>query len=55
MTVPDPAETLPAPDAASGQPSPESQQLYPGSLMPARQWANPRGAISLGVPSLGLA
>ena len=52
VTVPDPAETLPAPDAASGQPSPESQQLYPGSLMPARQWANPRGALSLGVPDL---
>lgn len=48
-----PAETLPTmPDVTHEGPSPESQQLYPGSLMPARQWANPRGAIALGVPNL---
>ena len=45
VTVPDPvAETLGA--------APASQELYPGSRMPARQWADPRGAISLGVPDL---
>ena len=54
VTVPDPVtETLPAaPDAAREGPLPESQQFHPGSLMPARQWADPRGAISLGVPDL---
>ena len=53
-TAPDSVtETLPAlPDAAHEGPSPGSQSLYPGSLMPARQWADPRGAISLGVPDL---
>ncbi|MDE2838459.1 MAG: sortase [Chloroflexota bacterium] len=53
VVVPDPSETLPVmPTAAQEGPSPASQQLYPGSLMPARQWADPRGAISLGVPDL---
>ncbi len=54
VTVPEPiAETLPTiPDASLEGPSPESQRLYPGSLMPARQWADPRGAINLGVPDL---
>ena len=53
VTVPSPTETLPTmPDTVHEQPSPASQELYPGSLMPARQWANPRGAINLGVPDL---
>ena len=54
VTVTEPvAETLPPmPDTAHEGPAPESQQLYPGSLLPARQWADPRGAISLGVPDL---
>lgn len=47
-------ETLPPTAAEAGHdgPSPASVQLYPGSLMPARQWADPRGAISLGTPDL---
>jgi sortase (surface protein transpeptidase) len=28
------------------------QELYPGSLLPARQWADPRGTIALTAPSL---
>lgn len=54
VTSPDPVtETLPAlPDAGREGPSPGSQPLYPGSLMPARQWADPRGALSLGMPDL---
>ncbi len=45
VVVPDPvAETLGA--------APASQELYPGSRVPARQWADPRGAITLGVPDL---
>ena len=53
-TAPEPVtETLPTiPGASFDGPSPESQHLYPGSLMPARQWADPRGAISLGAPDL---
>ncbi len=46
-------ETLPTvPGTQHEGPSPASQQLHPGSLLPARQWADPRGAISLGVPDL---
>lgn len=53
VTVTDPVETLPTmPDAARDGPSPAGQQLYPGSLLPARQWADPRGAITLGAPDL---
>ena len=53
VIVPDPAETLPAmPATAHEGPSPAAQELYPGSLMPARHWADPRGAINLGVPDL---
>ena len=29
-------------------PEPEAQLLYPGSLIPARQWADPRGTLDLG-------
>ena len=54
VTVTEPVtDTLPRPDAdADRAPSPAAQDLYPGSLLPARQWADPRGAISLGVPDL---
>ncbi|MCY4583505.1 MAG: sortase, partial [Chloroflexi bacterium] len=54
VTVPEPVtDTLPSmTDADHGSPSPAAQALYPGSLLPARQWADPRGAISLGVPDL---
>ncbi len=54
VTVTEPVtDTLPRPDiAADRAPSPAAQELYPGSLLPARQWADPRGAISLGVPDL---
>ena len=48
-------ETLavaPAPPAAAERPSPAAQILYPGALLPARQWADPRGAITLGQPDL---
>ena len=47
------SETLPRATATAHEgPSPAAQELYPGSLMPARQWADPRGAINLGVPDL---
>ncbi len=54
VTVTEPvSETLPrATGTALEGPSPAAQELYPGSLMPARQWADPRGAINLGVPDL---
>ena len=54
VAVPHPvSETLnPAQDTAGMGPSPASQHLYPGALMPARQWADPRGAIALGAPDL---
>ena len=51
-------ETLPAPEApaapatAAAGPDPAAQRLHPGSLLPARQWADPRGTISLGEPDL---
>ncbi len=50
-------ETLPAPDSsaalsAAAGPDPAAQRLYPGSLLPARLWADPRGTISLGEPDL---
>ena len=36
VTVPDPSETMPTmPDTMHEGPSPASQELYPGSLMPA--------------------
>jgi LPXTG-site transpeptidase (sortase) family protein len=35
-----------------GLPSPAWQVLYPGELIPARQWADPRGAIDANVPVL---
>ena len=33
-------------------PSPAWQELYPGELLPARQWANPRGSLDLPQPKL---
>ncbi len=43
----------PQPTATAPQrPAPELQELYPGSLMPARQWADPRGTIALAQPDL---
>lgn len=47
----DPAETLDAP--ASGGAAPAGQTLYPGSLLPARMWAAPRGTLDLAEPELG--
>ena len=40
------------PPAAAERPSPAAQILYPGALLPARLWADPRGAITLGQPDL---
>ena len=37
---------------ASGKPSPAWQELYPGELQPARQWADPRGSLDLALPEL---
>ncbi len=45
----EPAESLPA--AVQG-PAPERAALHPGSLLPARQWADPRGTIALAQPDL---
>ncbi len=47
----DPAETLDAPRA--GGAAAADQTLYPGSLLPARLWAAPRGTLDLAVPELG--
>ena len=33
-------------------PAPELAALYPGALIPARQWADPRGTIALAQPDL---
>ncbi|MDA0798353.1 MAG: sortase [Chloroflexi bacterium] len=35
---------------ASAHPSPAWQELYPGELLPARQWADPRGSLDLKLP-----
>ena len=43
------AQTTPP---VSSRPSPAWQQLYPGALLPARQWADPRGTLSLELPAL---
>ena len=51
--APNVAETITLPPSATHeQPSVGAQYLYPGSLLPARQWADPRGAISLAQPDL---
>ena len=47
----DPAETLDAPHAVGAGPA--GQTLYPGSLLPARLWAAPRGTLDLAAPELG--
>ena len=50
---PNVAETIALPPIETHeQPSVGAQYLYPGSLLPARQWADPRGAISLAQPDL---
>jgi sortase (surface protein transpeptidase) len=53
---PDRADNLSAADPATpravGRPSPPWQKLYPGSEIPARQWADPRGPLDLGLASL---
>ena len=46
----DPAETLDAPQA--GGAALAGQTLYPGSLLPARMWAAPRGTLDLAAPEL---
>ena len=40
------------PPAVAERPSPAAQVLYPGALLPARLWADPRGAVTLGQPDL---
>ncbi len=50
-----PQPTLAAPDSGAPEPprpDPELAQLYPGSLLPARQWADPRGTIALPQPDI---
>jgi LPXTG-site transpeptidase (sortase) family protein len=37
---------------ALGQPSAAAQQLYPGELLPVRQWADARGSLDLPLPEL---
>jgi LPXTG-site transpeptidase (sortase) family protein len=37
---------------ASGHPSAAAQQLYPGEVLPARQWADARGSLDLPLPEL---
>jgi sortase (surface protein transpeptidase) len=37
---------------ALGRPSAAMQQLYPGELLPARQWADARGSLDLPLPEL---
>ena len=53
---PDRATTLtdadPNTPRAVGRPSPAWQELYPGSQIPARQWADPRGTLDLGMAEL---
>ena len=39
------AGVAPSAPSAAGRPAPAWQQLYPGSSMPARQWADPRGTL----------
>ena len=50
----DHGETLAGPSGATttGLPSPAWQELHPGALLPARQWADPRGSLDLKVPAL---
>ena len=45
-------ETPTATALPQGGPPPEEQTLYPGALIPARQWADPRGTVALGQRSL---
>ena len=42
----------PAPTPTPAAPEPGLASLYPGSLLPARQWADPRGTIALAQPDL---
>jgi sortase (surface protein transpeptidase) len=44
-----PAETLSSPTG----PAPAWASLYPGTLLPARQWADPRGTVAFEVPGAG--
>jgi len=47
-------ETLAGLSSATNKshPSPARQELHPGALLPARQWADPRGSLDLKVPAL---
>ena len=45
------AQPDPTPTTPHGQ-APELAALYPGALIPARQWADPRGTIALVQPDL---
>jgi LPXTG-site transpeptidase (sortase) family protein len=50
------SETLvrdtPLASPTTSKPSPAWQELYPGELLPARQWADPRGSLDLQLPEL---
>ncbi|MEK9658511.1 MAG: sortase [Chloroflexota bacterium] len=47
-------ETLPTPTPASPEASAGAwAALYPGSQLPARQWADPRGTLAFAVPGAG--
>jgi sortase (surface protein transpeptidase) len=55
--LPERSETLqpstpPAQPVVAGRPAPAWTRLYPGSLLPVRQWADPRGTLDLGTPEL---
>ena len=50
--APSPGPSPQPPATAPQRPAPDLQYLYPGSLMPARQWADPRGTIALAQPDL---
>jgi LPXTG-site transpeptidase (sortase) family protein len=45
-------QNTPVAGQASGKPSPAWQELFPGELLPARQWADPRGSLDLTLPEL---
>jgi sortase (surface protein transpeptidase) len=54
VTTGGPAETLSTPTPAGpGSQAGAWASLYPGSQLPARQWADPRGTLGFAVPGAG--